>query len=246
MSPAADYHLTPLATEMLHAAIGRRVTSKGQLWQESNVIRSFLWPLVAGLTFGFAAGARAQQTATASPYRALPKLPGGIHGPCGSCVAPETLAATTVVPEAGEPGEPLEVSGTVYEPDGSTPAIGVGLFVYHTDARGYYNARMDESDPRIHGWLRTDSAGHYSFRTIRPAPYAHQRMPAHIHENYWSARCPEHWIDDMFFADDTLLPRSLRDSSGQRFTNIVRPRRQGGVWRVERDIRLPRKCGTEP
>lgn len=190
--------------------------------------------------------ALAQGTSAPAGHRAMPKLPGGNHGPCGSCIAPASLAPTTVIPPAGEPGEPLIVSGTIFEPDGVTPAAGVGFFVYHTDARGYYNGWNDESDPRLHGWLKTDDRGRYSFRTIRPGPYPHTRIPEHIHANYWSAVCPEHWIDDYFFGDDTLLSAQMRATATTPFSQVVKiDRDREGVWRAARDIRLPHHCGTE-
>jgi len=190
--------------------------------------------------------AMAQKPMPPAGHRAMPKLPGGNHGPCGSCIAPASLKSFTVIPEPGEPGEPLIVEGTIFEPDGVTPASGVGFFVYHTDATGHYNAWDDESDPRLHGWLRTDDRGRYEFRTIRPAPYAHQKIPAHIHGSYWSASCPEHWIDDYFFADDTLLSPEMRATASKPFAQVVDVRRDGaGVWHARRDIRLPHRCGTE-
>jgi protocatechuate 3,4-dioxygenase, beta subunit len=176
---------------------------------------------------------------------ALPRLPGN-HGPCGSCVAPAQLSSDAVIPVASEPGEGLDVHGTVYEPDGRTPAAAVGLFVYHTDASGYYNGWKDESDPRIRGWVRTDHDGRFEFRTIRPAPYAGTRMPAHIHITYWSARCVEHWTDDTYFGDDSLLPAGMRATAGKPFSQVLQPQRgSDGVWRATRDIRLPRNCGAE-
>src|SRR5262249_25559084 len=50
--------------------------------------------------------------------------------------------ATSVAVLAGpeEPGERLVVTGTVFAPDGVTPAPGVFLYVYNTDATGHYNS----------------------------------------------------------------------------------------------------------
>jgi hypothetical protein len=46
---------------------------------------------------------------------------------CGAPEAPTTLGATLSIPAAGESGERLIVEGTVYMPDGRTPAGGVLL-----------------------------------------------------------------------------------------------------------------------
>ncbi|MEO6462424.1 MAG: protocatechuate 3,4-dioxygenase, partial [Candidatus Eisenbacteria bacterium] len=49
-------------------------------------------------------------------------------------------ASTVALAPRGEPGEPFEISGVVYETDGRTPAPGVSVSVYHTDATGHYSA----------------------------------------------------------------------------------------------------------
>ncbi|MEX2088444.1 MAG: hypothetical protein WEB62_01690, partial [Bacteroidota bacterium] len=53
-----------------------------------------------------------------------------------------------------------------------TPAAGVLLYVYQTDATGAYN--NDDGSwqrPRINGWFRTDKNGRYEIRTIKPGSY---------------------------------------------------------------------------
>jgi protocatechuate 3,4-dioxygenase beta subunit len=49
-----------------------------------------------------------------------------------------TRASSVVVPPSGEPGEALVVTGQVLHRDG-TPARGVKVYFYQTDARGYYS-----------------------------------------------------------------------------------------------------------
>src|SRR5215212_565756 len=46
-----------------------------------------------------------------------------------------------------EAGRRIVVRGRVFAPDGRTPAAGVRLFVYHTDAEGHYSQPQD--DPRL-------------------------------------------------------------------------------------------------
>src|SRR5712691_4118516 len=77
---------------------------------------------------------------------AVPPAPGaGALGPCAQATSVATLAG----PE--EPGEKLVVTGTVFAPDGVTPAARVFLYVYHTDATGHYNRESGEP-PRLRGW----------------------------------------------------------------------------------------------
>src|SRR5215470_20421912 len=96
--------------------------------------------------------------------------------------APAKIPADARVAPSGEAGAPLVISGTVYAADGVTPLAGVVVYAYHTDVNGLYRPdRRFDAPPRLRGWARTDAAGHYSFRTIRPAPYPNQKIPAHVH-----------------------------------------------------------------
>lgn len=78
--------------------------------------------------------------------------------PCGSCDAPAEISSATTIASANEPGEPLAISGIIYQQDGKTPAQGMVLFLFHTDATGHYN---QEDDPII----RVYGAGYARART---------------------------------------------------------------------------------
>ena len=80
-----------------------------------------------------------------------------------------------------EPGQRLVITGHVLGTDGAARG-GVTLYAYHTDAQGLY--RPDGSfkgEPRLRGTLRTADDGSYEIDTIKPAPYPHRSIPAHIH-----------------------------------------------------------------
>ena len=64
---------------------------------------------------------------------------------CGAPEAPPTLGPILIIPTTGEAGERLIIEGTVYRPDGTTPAGGVLLYAYHTNAGGVYAKRGDET-----------------------------------------------------------------------------------------------------
>lgn len=139
----------------------------------------------------------------------------------------------------GEPGEQLIVIGTVFRPDGTTPAPGVVLYVYQTDATGRYATAG--AAPRLRGWLRTDGEGSYEYRTIRPAPYPGQRIAAHIHTQLWGAGAPPQWNRDLLFADDPLVSVADKQESEAlgRFAFVCAPRRAGdGAARCVHDLRL--------
>lgn len=136
-----------------------------------------------------------------------------------------------------EPGEPLVVTGTVYLPDGKTPAAGVTVYVYHTDAEGYYRkGENSSSNPRIKGTMITNSDGRYEFRTIKPGAYPGGGNPAHIHY-VLSGKGHAEQRDEVMFAGDPYLAPREKDS------NHVRPltRDNDGVWRCVYDIKLKRE-----
>lgn len=161
-----------------------------------------------------------------------------------SAEGPKNLSWQTVLAPKGEPGEPLVVSGRIFEPDGKTPVEGLTLYVYHTDARGLYSeedGNGGEPNPRLKGWMRTDREGRYEFRTIKPAHYPGGGNRRHIHAKVYGPGRPEQWPDAFIFADDPLVTPAIRaESAGLgKFTPVMVSKLGGdGVIRCVRDIRL--------
>lgn len=145
-----------------------------------------------------------------------------------------------VIASAAEPGEPLEVHGVVYEPDGVTPASGVVVYVYHTDANGLYHAKGEQA-PRLRAWMVTDELGRYSYRTIKPAPYPRSTIAAHVHTQLWSERVPRQYNTDLEFRDDRFVTeRDLAASEAAgRFRWVATLERDAaGVWQATHDLRV--------
>ncbi len=167
---------------------------------------------------------------------------------CGAAEAPANLSWQTIVAPADEPGERIRISGTVYQPDGATPAEGIVIYIYHTNAQGVYpkntpnDGRMSWRHGYLRGWMRTVADGKYEFRTIKPSPYPGRRDPAHIHITISGAGYPEYFIEDFLFEGDPLIMDSerLRFERGG-FPHIVRLERDAqGDLRGTRNIRLRR------
>jgi protocatechuate 3,4-dioxygenase beta subunit len=118
---------------------------------------------------------------------------------------------TTLVSDA-EPGEPMIVTGTIYARDGKTPAAGVTVHVYHTDAQGYYNRGPGE--PRLKGTMVTNEEGEYEYRTIRPAAYPGRRNPAHVHYVLSGGGYSKQYVD-LEFEDDPLVGDRARKQSAR-------------------------------
>lgn len=150
----------------------------------------------------------------------------------------------TSIVSAGEAGQPLIVSGTIYAPDGHTPLQGISLFVYQTDATGRYSTTGgDNRNTRIHGLMLTNSEGRYEFRTIKPRSYPATRIPAHIHAFVSGPGYPEYGIDEYHFDDDPFVTSDMRAKvagMGNLSSILTLTRGADGVLRGLRDIKIER------
>jgi len=193
-------------------------------------------PLGCAATRSSEATGRAREETRRAPGR---EWAGAADGP------PDPSWQTTMV-SADEPGEPLVLAGTIFQPDGVTPARGITLYVYHTDARGYYSdeqAAGQPPQPRLRGWMRTGDDGRYEFRTIKPGGYPGRLDPVHIHTTLSGPGYEEYWIDSYWFEGDPRVTADYRARlSGRGGSNpiIALKRDDRGVLRGVRDIRLER------
>jgi protocatechuate 3,4-dioxygenase beta subunit len=162
---------------------------------------------------------------------------------CGSCTIPKDISSRVRLASKDEPGEPIVLTGTIYKKDGVTPDSGVTLFVYQTDAGGYYH-RPEENvfHPRILGWLRTGRDGQYEIQTIMPAPeILAPNEPAHIHAQIFGNGMPEHFLHEFWFKGDSRIPEVKRKLSAQlgNFSPIITlTKDKDGVSRGVRNIRV--------
>lgn len=145
--------------------------------------------------------------------------------------------------ERQEPGTRLLMRGTVYDKEGK-PAPGVKLFVYHTDAAGFYSRPVSNPrQARLRGTVWTDAQGRYEFDTVKPGHYAGTGSPPamHIHAHLEPPSLPDHWVDSFYFEGDPHLPSDLvaRARGLERFSNVVtlKPGESGALQGV-RDFRI--------
>lgn len=174
------------------------------------------------------------------PYRNTAVAQRPSHDVAG---APSHLTWSGRIAPAGEPGTPLVLDGTVVAPDGRTPLAGVVVYAYHTDAEGYYrkvgqSGEGGETEPRLRGWVKTDTTGHFQFTTIMPAPYPNRNVPAHVHIHAWGVRYPRQWFL-LEFAGDSLLPKQrFTDNTADYLYVIPLARDSQGVLRAAFTLRL--------
>jgi len=209
-------------------------------YNRRNVILAIF---VVSLLISPAGFARAQDTTAARPREPILELP------CEGCEAvfeglPTTLTSASRIAPASEPGQPLRIVGTVRDGKGR-PAAGVIVYAYHTNARGIYptNERLRAAGyrhGRLRGWAMTDEKGRYRFDTIRPAGYPNTDLPQHVHMHVIEVGRFSYYIDDIMFEDDPRLTPEMRRrmSSKRGGSGLARPRKDGGVWIVVRDIVL--------
>ena len=133
----------------------------------------------------------------------------------------------------------------IYQKDGKTPASGVILYVYQTDATGRYTPAGGQvhgkRHGRLRGWMKTGADGRYEFRTIRPAPYPGQAIPAHIHPVVKEPDKNEYYLDEFVFDDDPLLTKEKRAKLEDRGgSGVLKVTEEKGVATGRRDIILGR------
>lgn len=164
-------------------------------------------------------------------------------GPQAPTVADKNAPARITIASQEEPGQRLVVAGRVLGQDGGTPLAGASVYVYHTDAKGYYTpGTNDNRNPRLRGYLRTDAQGRYEFTTIKPGSYPNSRVPAHIHYVVAAAGYKERVFEIVFegdpFLDDRVRAEAYKEGSGFSLVKLEKDDRGG--WRVTQDVMLRR------
>lgn len=159
-------------------------------------------------------------------------LPLHERAPFRALVREHARASRVGIATAKEPGRRLKVVGTLTHADGSA-AAGVLVYVYQTDARGWYSDRAphvsgqggDREHARLFGYLRTDAAGRFELETVRPAGYPQSDLPAHIHvEAFPEGGRP--LITEICFEDDPRMTPTRRERSSREGYYVVPVRRE--------------------
>jgi protocatechuate 3,4-dioxygenase beta subunit len=154
---------------------------------------------------------------------------------------PGAIASDSRIAPPDEPGTQMVIDGRVMQPDGRTPAANVTVFAYQTDANGLYDDPANGPHSwRLRGWARTDAQGRFVFRTIRPAPYPANRIPAHVHFTIEGPTLQRRSTPELRFTDDQFVPADQRAASERAgtFGNVRPVETRDGVQHVEFSIRI--------
>jgi protocatechuate 3,4-dioxygenase beta subunit len=157
--------------------------------------------------------------------------------------APVRLSSSARIAPSTEPGTPIVISGVVVAADGKTPARGVTVYAYHTDADGFYRrtgpaSDAGENEPRLRGWVKTDEKGHFEFLSIKPAPYPGRSVPSHVHMHAWGAGYPRQWFELEFQGDPLIATQRFTDNTADYLYIMPVTRDSQGVLRCTVTIRL--------
>lgn len=136
----------------------------------------------------------------------------------------------------GEQGTPLVVEGRILGPSG--PVSKAALYVYQTDARGYYSGPVDDDNrnPRLKARFATDDAGRFRFRTIMPGQYPRSGPPAHIHLEVTPAGKPMEQFELVFEGDSRMTDGIRADAKAGKFYAICTPAAGAGGAKACTDV----------
>ena len=210
--------------------------------RRSFLIRSSM----AALAFPFLIGCKSDTLAQKSETDILSLIrknaqPRGAEG-MGAIDAPNDVTWKAVLATEKDEGEAMIISGTVFQPNGNTPAPNILIYLYHTDMYGIYGRKGEHKHGKFRGWMLTDESGRYEFRSIRPASYPNTTFAAHIHMTNTGVDRKEDWIDAILFEGDKFISPREREMAGKKggFQPILKLEKGAdGILRGVRDIQLP-------
>lgn len=149
-----------------------------------------------------------------------------VGGGCDGCSLiyegmPQNLIASDTGMAWNSKAPKLIIEGTVFKSDSHTPASGVIIYYWHTDASGRYPT-LDATGKKatrhgsIRGWMKTNNEGKFTLHTGRPAAYPASDIPAHIHFVVKESNLNEYYTDELVFDDDPLLTQAKKEKMENR------------------------------
>jgi protocatechuate 3,4-dioxygenase, beta subunit len=164
--------------------------------------------------------------------------PAGTEG-MGAIDVPADVSWRTALATSQDEGEPMVISGTIFQSDGKTPAPNVLIYLYHTDAHGIYGRAGQHKHGKHRGWMLTDEKGRYEFSSIRPASYPNSTQSRHVHMTLTGVDFREDWVDSILFEGDRFLTERERRPQRGVLDHVVKLEKDAaGIGRAVRNIQL--------
>lgn len=148
--------------------------------------------------------------------------------------------------QKNERGDRFVIRGVVT--DGKDLIPGASIYIYHTDREGRYDpleARpgYGRDNPRMHGYLRSDSVGRYVYGSVRPGPYPNSPEPARVHfvvsAEGFKSRAFEIWFE----GDPMITPeqKALQEKQPDQIYILPAVRDSNRVFQISHNITMERK-----
>ncbi len=124
----------------------------------------------------------------------------------------------------GSKGIPLNLTGTIFKTDGSTPLGNAFVEIWQCDENEYYDNISD--DYLFRGALKTAGNGRYNFKTIVPVPYKANPndeaswRPAHIHMRV-SCENQQDLVTQVYFKGDKYVDKDRWASAPHAVNRIL-------------------------
>ena len=146
---------------------------------------------------------------------------GVVHGGLADLRGQAPAPPPSLLPP-GEAGTPLHVHGQIL---GLSGGEGAALYVYQTDARGYYSGEVNDDNrkPRLKARFTTAPDGRFAFRTIMPGQYPRSGPPAHIHLEVTPPGKPMEQFELVFEGDSRLTDKIRADAKAGTFYRLCTP-----------------------
>jgi protocatechuate 3,4-dioxygenase beta subunit len=175
--------------------------------------------------------------ASPSPCGAAPRKAEPVESPSRVRVAPPS-----------ERGEPLTLHVRVEDAATGKPVSGAKLFVYQTDAAGYYDRGEDgrERGPRgarLHATAFSDPAGTIVYDTVVPGSYPGSGIFKHIHFVLSAGGYAE--LAKEIILDEAPRPTAEQKRWAERNGDIVARRAKGAGGGSEIRVTLKLRPATE-
>lgn len=161
-------------------------------------------------------------------------------------MAPEGSSFFISNAPAKERGDRMVIRGIVT--DGEKPIPNASLYIYNTDAEGRYDPQEPRpgkgyDNPRLFGYLRSDSVGRYVYGSMRPAPYPGTPIPAHVHFVVSADGYKSRFFELWFEGDPMVTPDHIALQAKEPSNYIIRSAKKDSnkVWQITNDIVLERK-----